>query len=86
MKNKDFISKARNTHGNMYDYSMVEYINHLSPVKIICHKHGVFEQVPSYHLSGNGCQMCSKEKLGNTKEKFVKNFWDAGHYRFVMGR
>jgi predicted nucleic acid-binding Zn-ribbon protein len=52
---KEFIEKANTIHGDKYDYSLVEYKNNKTKVKIICPVHGVFEQVTSYHLSGNSC-------------------------------
>lgn len=57
----EFIDKAQQLHGNKYDYSQVEYINSRTKVNIICPKHGVFEQLPSSHLQGNGCPKCARE-------------------------
>lgn len=44
-------------------------------VKIICEKHGIFEQTPAHHMRGNGCQLCSENKkmtngdfIGKVKE------------------
>lgn len=53
-----FIKKARVKHGDEYDYSLVEYIDSIHKVKIICPEHGVFEQTPAMHLSENGCPKC----------------------------
>lgn len=61
-KNEYFINKAREVHGENYDYSLVEYVNGDTKVKIICKEHGVFEQVPEVHLRGNGCQKCGRLK------------------------
>ena len=49
---EEFISKAREVHGDRYDYSKVEYKNAKTKVKIICPIHGVFEQSPDAHLHG----------------------------------
>jgi hypothetical protein len=54
-----FIEKAIHKHGNAYDYSLVNYIFGSKKVKIICKKHGIFEQLPSMHLFGNGCPNCT---------------------------
>jgi len=54
----EFIEKARGMHGDKYDYSLVEYINAITKVKIICHEHGEFEQQPNSHLSKCGCDKC----------------------------
>jgi hypothetical protein len=53
-----FIQKARKTHGDVYDYSHVEYVKSASPVKIICKIHGVFNQRPNDHIQGQGCRAC----------------------------
>ena len=71
----EFIAKAKAVHGDKYDYSLVEYVNAFTPVKIICPKHGVFEQKPTTHLSGYGCQQCGKESarisIASTLEQFI---------------
>ena len=54
------IEDFKNTHGNKYDYSLVEYKNAHTKVKIICNEHGVFEQSPSKHKGGNNCPKCNK--------------------------
>lgn len=55
----DFIKKAKDIHKNKYDYSLVEYINNKTKVKIICPIHGVFEQKPNNHINlKQGCMQC----------------------------
>lgn len=65
---EDFINKAIEIHGSKYDYSLVDYKTNKSFVKIICHKHGVFEQRPINHLQGSGCPYCSGTKRLTTQE------------------
>lgn len=71
-----FIADAMSVHGSKYRYDYVVYNGSTKKVKIICQKHGVFQQKPSDHLSGCGCQACGMEMLGNSrrqnKEWFVK--------------
>lgn len=50
-----FIFRARMVHGSEYDYSETVYQNMRTRVRIICPKHGAFEQYPANHLSGSGC-------------------------------
>lgn len=57
-----FISKSNVLHNYKYDYSLSEYKNDSKNVKIICKKHGVFEQPPTRHLQGAGCPYCSNNK------------------------
>ena len=52
------IEKFNKIHGNKYDYSLVEYVNNTTKVKIICPIHGIFEQTPKSHLDGNNCYKC----------------------------
>ena len=68
---KDFIKKSREIHGNKYDYSLVEYKNNHTKVKIICPKHGFFEQIPYSHLNGFSCKKCSGFNILTTKD-FIK--------------
>ncbi len=56
---KQFIEKARNVHGDKYNYSKVEYKNNLTKVCIICLKHGEFWMTPHNHLARQGCPKCS---------------------------
>ena len=56
-----FMERAREVHGDKYDYSKVEYTKALNKVTIICPTHGEFEQTPSSHISAaQGCPMCAK--------------------------
>lgn len=56
-----FISRARDIHGNKYDYSKVVYNGTDEPVTIICPEHGEFSQTPHHHLAGQGCRACVRE-------------------------
>ena len=73
---ESFIKKAIEVHGDKYDYSKVEYKNCTTKIKIICKKHGVFEQSPKKHINGRGCPLCGKkrriEKLKKSKEIFIQ--------------
>ena len=72
----DFINDAIKIHGNKYDYTLVDYINSHNKVKIICLKHGMFEQIPCDHLDGHGCIKCSSSVSNHEKDlvKFIENF------------
>ena len=60
---EQFIGKARNTHGDEYDYSKVEYINNHTKVRIVHNKCGnEFWQTPDKHLQGRGCPFCSSTR------------------------
>lgn len=58
-KTEAYVHKAREKHGNRYDYSLVKYEHSQEPVAILCTVHGVFLQNASNHLMGHGCPKCS---------------------------
>lgn len=68
----EFIKKARNIHGNKYDYSKVRYKNASTEVEIICSKHGSFFQTPMLHMYGHGCPKCAGRGL--SREESMKRF------------
>lgn len=75
MNKEYFIEKAKEIHGNKYDYSKVEYINTSTKVCIICPIHGEFWQRPNDHLNGRGCNKCGKESLReqfSNKKTFIE--------------
>lgn len=71
--NEEIISEFKEVHGEKYDYSLMEYKNVDTKIKIICPTHGVFEQSPYSHgKQGKGCPKCSGKNL--TKTELVKEF------------
>lgn len=71
----DFISRAKERHGDKYDYSKVKYTG-MSDLEIfICKKHGEFSQTPQGHLNNGGCNKCGQEKRAEArklgKEEFI---------------
>lgn len=66
----EFVEKAKKVHGDEYDYSLVNYINAQTKVKIICKQHGIFEQKPHNHLNGTKCPLCNRHNW--TTESFIK--------------
>ena len=69
---EEFISKAKNIHGEKYDYSLVKYENNHTKVKIICIEHGIFEQTPNHHLSGQTCGTCAGMNALSAIKRHVK--------------
>ena len=71
----EFITKAKEKHGDKYDYSFVEINgNNKTKVKIKCNKCGViFEQRIDSHLDGRGCPHCVKEEKTKTIEEFISD-------------
>ena len=71
---EDFIRKAKELHGEYYDYSKVDYDTQRIPVIITCPVHGDFPQEPHVHLRPNGCKVCGKKRLGDKLRKPVAQF------------
>ena len=75
---EEFIKRSIEIHKELYDYSLVEYINMNLKVNIICKIHNdIFRQRPNDHIHGkNGCPLCGRNKvaiiLQLTKEEFIK--------------
>jgi hypothetical protein len=67
----EFIEKAKQVHGNKYNYSKTVYIKYHLKIKIICPIHGEFEQTPHRHLKGSGCNQCHIDKKTFSKDEFV---------------
>lgn len=71
LTNESFIKKAKEINGSLYDYSLCQYKNYRTRVKIICHIHGEFEQLPNDHIGKKtGCPIC-KESNG---ESIIRGF------------
>lgn len=72
---REFLNKAIKLHRHKYDYSCVEYSGISNKVKIICPKHGEFQQRAGSHLQGHGCDTCGvdrqSDKLRSNLMKFT---------------
>ena len=69
---EEFIKKAREVHGDKYDYSKVIYERNNIPVIVICPKHGEFKILPVKHIHRHqGCPRCSEENYGH-KELYTQ--------------
>lgn len=95
-KYKEFIKKAKNIHGQRYDYSSVKYDpesgnviyekNKKGLLTIICKIHGAFEVPPSLHASKKyrqGCGRCVRSKGEDQISMYLKkkNLKFIDHWR-----
>lgn len=61
MKKEYFLEKAREVHGDKYDYSLLpEDIKYNGKIEIRCPIHGKFSQLVNNHLRNRSCPKCSK--------------------------
>lgn len=70
----EFKISANRKHGDIYDYSFVDYKNNRTKVNILCKKHGLFKQIPKDHLNGSGCKLCKSSKGEELIESILKSF------------
>ena len=68
---REFIRRAKEIHGDKYDYSKTKYVNQKTKVCIICPIHGEFWQLPNGHLEGKGCKFCG-HNVKLTTEEFIR--------------
>lgn len=77
---EEIIKKFKIIHGDKYDYSLVNYVNNDTKVKIICKKHGEFDQSTYNHMYlKHGCPQCSESK----GEKEIRNILENNNIKFV---
>lgn len=69
---EEILLEFKQSHGDYYDYSLVEYVNTSTKVKVICPVHKVFEITPGHHKNGVGCRKCYFKSQKITKEEFVE--------------
>ena len=69
----DFLLKAKEVHGNKYDYSKVIYKNNKTKIVVTCLIHGDFEIRPDCLLNGTGCPICGGTKKMTTEEFIIKS-------------
>lgn len=79
-----FIEKAKDIHGDKYDYSKVEYTNSRGKVCIICQEHGEFWQCANSHLMGCGCPKCY-DKIKRGKKRQHDTAWFINKSREIHG-
>lgn len=66
------LERARQIHGDKYDYSRINYVNSSEKVEIVCPIHGSFWQsMFSHSKDGNECPKCSKDKERVTLDEFI---------------
>ena len=80
---QEFIQDSVRIHGDKYDYSLVEYVNNKTPVKLLCKYHNsVFNVRPDSHLfNKSGCSECNLS--GTSKaEKSLLSWLNSLGYDF----
>ena len=65
---EDIIQKSKEIHGEIYDYSNIEYINGIIE-NIKCKIHGLFSQLRDIHINREGgCKKCADKFRGENRK------------------
>ena len=89
---EEYISKAKEKHGDLYDYTKTNYINSTTKVTITCPIHGDWETNARNHISPTagkcGCPKCSGRGLSTREwvERFNKvhnNKFDYSKFKYT---
>lgn len=59
---EQFVLRANGVHGTKYTYMNTIYTTAKTKVSVTCAVHGDFSILPSNHLAGRGCYVCSQER------------------------
>ena len=73
----EFFRRARETHGDKYDYSLSVYNGRFKKITIICPIHGPFKQKAGCHIDGDNCPLCARDTRHSTMRS--TRFIEAAH-------
>lgn len=86
---EEWVKRAKEVHGERYDYVETIYLGSAKPIKINCLIHGIFVQKASKHLEGQGCKLCNIENQRKGIFEFIKDskihhgdFYDYSKVKF----
>lgn len=78
-----FVSRAKEIHGDKYEYDEVDYINSQTKVKIRCKRHGIFEQKPNCHVNQKqGCRKCFIENSRSNTVEFIERANEVHNFQY----
>lgn len=64
---EEYIQKAKDVHGDRYDYSKVKYVRGIDKIIITCLIHGDYTQEAHSHLQNHNCPRCGNISKKNNK-------------------
>ena len=71
---EQFIEKAREVHGQKFNYEKTVYTGTYNDITIICPIHGEFQQRATTHLNSYGCNQCAMDSIKKHNKKSTKQF------------
>ena len=74
-RQKTFLAKAVEAHGDVYCYDRTDYQGAHADVEIYCTRHnGYFFQSPTAHISGSGCYECGLKVTASKRKRTTEGF------------
>ena len=70
----EFLRRAKEVHGDIYNYDQTLYQGCDEKIAVICPRHGEFHQTGEAFLQGYGCQKCGEESRDIAKRKDLTHF------------
>ena len=98
MTTEQFIEKAKQVHGDKYDYSKFVYTLSRGKSTVICNIHGDFEVSANNHLRGKKCPECAKIISGQKRtlkaaktfvgdaKKIHKNKYSYSNFQYIKAK
>jgi len=78
-----FIQRATQVHGDRYTYPGLDAVYAKEKIDIQCPIHGLFQQRPHKHLSGQGCRRCMARPKPATKEELITKAQSVHGDKFI---
>ena len=73
---EQFLQKAKEKHGDKFDYTKTKYKNQNTPIIVTCPIHGDIKTTPANHLHYD-CKKCVDEKQRKSPEDFLNQIKDV---------
>ncbi len=84
---EEFIKRAKEIHGDRYDYSKTVYVGANEKIEIICFKHGCFLQRMDQHIQmKQGCPKCGLEKRKSSLEYVISRFEKIHNKKYIYDK
>lgn len=72
---EEFVTRAKNVWGSLYDLSLIEYKNDKTKITVRCYQHGIWKVQPGSFLRGGcGCRQCGIIRAGDKKRSTTTVF------------
>ena len=78
---EEFEYRAKQIHGDIYNYTNTVYTTYHEPITIMCNTHGEFSTTPNMFLAGYGCPRCNISVPLKVKYEFTPTIFYVIKYK-----